>query len=315
METSLPKRIFQYEIHDLIGCGQNGEVYKGADPTSGSEVVVKLLHPEVTADNGFRHRCRKLLNTARGLDHPNLAVLHDIIEHDNRIVLVSEFVQGESLEQMFAGTPVAVASFLDKAVQMAQGLEHLHHAELVHGNLHPSNILVTPDGQIKLTDFCLPRRLTDSQSELGGFRPGTVAFASPEEVRHEQPLPSSDLFSLGAVYYLMLSGRPPFPGQSVTDLSRQILTRRPDYAAISGRRVPGEIILLLRRMMSAKDDERCAESSELLVTLEAISGFQRDSKEHRGSHARTQSHRFYLLLSLLAILMVLLWSVIAKNHP
>lgn len=313
METILPKRIFQYEILDLIGHGLNGEVYKGVDSTSGSVVVVKLLLAEVSDDDDFRWRCRKQLNTARGLDHPNLATLYDIIEHDGRIVLVSEFVEGRSLEQMLEAKPVAVSDFLGQALQMAHGLEYLHQAELVHGNLTPSNVLITPDGRIKLTDFCLPRRLIDSQPELGGFRPGTAAFASPEEVRHEPPLPASDLFSLGAIYYRMLSGRPPFPGQSVTDLTRQILTHRPDFAPLIRRQVPGEVVLLLRRLLSARDDERCVESSELLVTLETIAEYQRESNEHKPTHTGTQSHRVYLLVSLLAVLLVVLWSLIAKN--
>jgi serine/threonine protein kinase len=312
METILPKRIFQYEILDLIGRGRNGEVYKGADSTSGSTVVVKLLEAEVSNDADFRWRCHKQLNAARGLDHPNLATLYDIIEHDGRIVLVSEFVEGKSLEQLFEVEPVAVSSFLDKALQMAQGLEHLHRAELVHGNLRPSNVLVTPDGQVKLTDFCLPRRLIDSQPELGGFRPGMVAFASPEEVRHEQPRPASDLFSLGAVYYRMLSGRPPFPGQSVTDLTRQILNHRPDFVPLIRLHVPGEVVLLLRRLLAVKDDERCVESSELLVTLEAIAEYQRESKEHEFTHSGFHSHRPYLLVSLLAALLVLVWSLVAR---
>lgn len=313
METSLPQRIFQYEILDLIGRGLNGEVYKGADSTTGLVVVVKLLDAEVSDDADFRRRCRKQLNSACGLDHPNLATLYDIIEHDGRIVLVSEFVDGQSLEQILEVKPPAVSDFPGLALQMAQGLKHLHQAELVHGNLTPSNVLVTPDGRVKLTDFCLPRRLIDSQPELGGFRPGTAAYSSPEEARHEPPLPASDLFSLGAIYYRMLSDRPPFPGQSVTDLTRQILTHRPDFAPLIRRQVPGEIVLLLRRLLSARDDERCVESSELLVTLEAIAEYQRESREHKPTHTGTQSHRVYLLVSLLAVLLVVLWSLVAKN--
>lgn len=313
METSLPKRIFQYEILELIGRGQNGEVYKGADANRGSEVVVKLLNPEVTRDEDFIRRCRKLLNRACGLDHPNLATLHDIIEHDGRIVLVSEYVEGKSLEQLFEDETITISSFLDMALQMAQGLEHLHQAELVHGNLCPSNVLITADGQVKLTDFCLPRRLIDSQLELGGFRPGSVAFASPEEARREQPLPASDLFSLGGIYYRMLTGQPPFPAQGVTDLTRQILTHRPDLARLRGRQVPGEILLLLRRLLTAKDDERCVESSELLVTLEAIAEYQRESNGRKPISTGSESQRIYLLISLLAVLLVLVWSLVAKG--
>lgn len=313
METTLPKRIFQYEIHDLIGRGPNGEVYKAVDPTNGSTVVVKLLLADVSDDDDFRRRCRKQLNAARGLEHPNLATLHDIMEQDGRIVLVSEFVEGKSLEQMLKVEPVAVSHFLDQAIQIARGLEHLHRAELVHGNLHPSNILVSPNGRVKLTDFCLPRRLAEGIPELGGFRPGTVAYASPEEARHEQPLPASDLFSLGVIYYQMLSGRLPFPGQSVTDLTRQILNHRPEFAPLIRRNVPGETVLLLRRLLAVKDDERCVESLELLVTLEAIVEYQNESKEHEPTRTGTQAHRLYLLVSLLAVLLVLLWSFIAKN--
>lgn len=313
METTLPKRIFQYEILDLIGHGPNGEVYKGVDSTNGKVVVVKLLAAEVSSDEEFRRRCRRQLSAARDLDHPNLATLFDVIENDGRIVLVSEFVEGKSLGQKLEAGPMAVSGFVDKALQMAQGLEHLHKAELVHGNLHPSNILVTPDGRVKLTDYCLPRRLTEDQNELDGFRPGTVAYASPEEARREPPLPASDLFSLGAIYYRMLSGQLPFPGQSVNDLTRQILTRRPDFGPLTRRHVPGEIVLLLRRMLTAKDDDRCLESSELLVTLEAIVGYQKESKDHEPTRTGTEARRVYLLISLLAVLLVLVWSLVAKN--
>ena len=93
MEATLPKRIFQYDILELIGHGPNGDVFKGVDSTSGLTVVVKLLIAEVSNDIEFRHRSHKQLKTARGLKHTNLATLYDIIEHDGQIILVSELVE------------------------------------------------------------------------------------------------------------------------------------------------------------------------------------------------------------------------------
>ena len=313
METTLPKRIFQYEILDLIGRGPNGEVFKGTDSTSGSIVVVKRLFAEVSDDIDFRRRCHKQLKKARGLKHPNLATLYDIMEQDGRIVLVSEFVEGKSLEQILEVEPFEVSNYLNTALQMARGLQHLHEAELLHGNLHPSNILVTPYGRVKLTDFCLPRRLGEGQPELGGFRSSTVAYASPEEAQHEQLLPASDLFSIGAIYYRMLSSQLPFPAQSVIEITRQIINHRPEFAPLIIHHLPGEIVLLLRRLLSVKDDERCIESSELLVTLEAIVEFQQESREHNSSQKGPQVHRVYLLVSLITVLLVLIWSIVAKN--
>ncbi|MCK4460821.1 MAG: serine/threonine protein kinase [candidate division Zixibacteria bacterium] len=312
MEICLPKRIYQYEILDLVGQGKNGALCKGRDSASGSTVAVKLLHPHVSADAEFQSRCLPQLKAARGLSHPGIATLYDVIEHEDQVLLVSEFIDGVSLDSTLQSGPMSLQDFLNIADQMARGLDHLHTNGLIHGDIQPSNIMITSNGRVKLTDFGLPRRLADSNLTLRGFRPGTAVYASPEEAQEEQPTNASDLFSLGIVFYEMLGGKPPFPGESVEELLRQIFNYRPDFVLISRYHVPGEIVLLLKRLLSVKTDERCTEVSELLATLEAEHTLQRELSERDETGLKPQSVHLYLLISLLAVLMVLMWSIIAE---
>ena len=312
MEISPPKRIYQYEILDVVGQGKNGALCKGRDSATGSTVAVKLLHPHVSADAEFQTRCLSQLKAACGLSHPGIATLYDVIEHEDQIVLVSEFIDGASPDSTLQSGPMPLQDFLKIADQVTRGLDHLHTNGLIHGNIQPSNIMITSDRRVKLTDYGLPRRLTDSNLAVRGFRPGTAVYTSPEEAQEEPPTSASDLFSLGIVFYEMLAGKPPFPGESVEELLRQIFNYRPDFALVSRYHVPGEIILLLKRMLSAKTDERCTDVSELRATLEAEHTLQRELSERRETGPKPQSNRIYLLLSLLAVLMVLLWSIIAE---
>jgi len=312
MEISPPKRIYQYDILDLVGRGKNGAVCKGRDSARGSMVAVKLFRPEVSADSAFLQRCLPLLKAARGLRHPNLACLYDVYEHEDQILVVSEFVDGITLDEKLRSGPVTSREFLELADQAARGLSYLHANGIVHGNIQPSNLMITPDGTVKLTDLGLPRRLADSRTEVDGFRPGTARYASPEEANLTNPTSASDLFSLGIVFYEMLTGQPPFPGESVEELKRRILTYRPDFGLISRHQAPGEIVLMLKRLLSAKSEERCTEAAELLATLEAATALQRELTGRDEGGSGRQSSRVYLLLSLLTVLMVLLWSILAE---
>ena len=135
MEISPPKRIYQYEILDVVGQGKNGTLCKGRDSASGSTVAVKLLHPHVSADAEFQSRCLSQLKAARGLSHPGIATLYDVIEHEDQIVLVSEFIDGASLDRTLQSGPMPLQDFLKIANQVTRGLDHLHTRELVHGNI------------------------------------------------------------------------------------------------------------------------------------------------------------------------------------
>ncbi len=311
METKMPQRIFQYEIHDYIGNGKNGEVYRGLDSTSGRQVVVKLLRPEIGADTAFKTDNRKRLDCARNREHPNIATLLEIIEHDNRIVLVSEFVAGRSFQAVLESGPMQVANFTPWVCQIAAGLKFLHDAEIIHGNIKPSNIIVSDNGTVKLTDFCLPRIPESNETDLVTYKRELIEFASPEEVCCGPLQPASDLFSLGSVLYKMLTGQPPFPGQNAAEVSRQILNFKPDFGLLTRQQVPGEIKLLLKRLLSAQPKEqRCTDCEELIATLEAISHLEKQSIENEiGGYS--PSYRLYLLLPVLVVLLVLLWSYLA----
>src|SRR5437667_152530 len=229
-----------YEIVGPIGAGGMGEVYRARDTRLGRDVAVKVLPSSYSDDKERLQRFEQEACAASALNHPNILIVHDIGTHDGSPYVVSELLEGETLRQRIAGTALAQRRAIDYALQIAHGLAAAHDKGIVHRDLKPENLFVTRDGRIKILDFGLAK-LTgvagsgQSQTDIPtrrvdtdpGVVMGTVGYMSPEQVRGRPADHRSDIFSLGAILYEMLSGRRAFHGESAADTMSAILQEDP----------------------------------------------------------------------------------------
>jgi serine/threonine protein kinase len=190
-----------------------GVVYEAVDTKLDRPVALKFLLPESTRDPEAKARFIHEAKAASALDHPNVCTIHEIGETDDgRLFLAMARYAGETLKQKIARGPLPLDEALDIARQIAEGLAEAHKKEIVHRDLKPANIFVTDSGLVKILDFGLAKLAGQTKVTRTGTTLGTVAYMSPEQARGQETDARTDLWSLGAVLYEMVVGRPAVPG-------------------------------------------------------------------------------------------------------
>ena len=195
-------RLGPYEISDLIGAGGMGEVYRARDTRLGREVAIKVLQEAVAGDVDQRRRFEREARAAAALNHPNIATVYEIGDHEGTQFISMELVEGKTLKERLKDGPLSVKETLELATQIAAGLAKAHAAGIVHRDLKPGNLMVTSDGLLKVLDFGLAKRTpaaSDAGSEITreGSVLGTAAYMSPEQAAGRPLDHRSDQFSFG----------------------------------------------------------------------------------------------------------------------
>ncbi|MER5184835.1 serine/threonine-protein kinase [Streptomyces sp. NPDC002896] len=219
----------RYELHDPIGRGAMGEVWRAFDESLGRPVAVKLLLPQ-DADPTAASRFRLEAQTAGRLNHPHLVGVFDFGEYEDRLFLVMELVGGDSLARHLASTgPMPAGQVARIAAQAAAGLAAAHQQGIVHRDIKPANLLLDADGTVKIGDFGIARFLDDPAAALTttGQIVGTSLYLAPERALGQPADPACDVYSLGCVLYQLLTGRPPFRSDTAVAILHQHLDASP----------------------------------------------------------------------------------------
>ena len=263
-----------YELLDEIGAGGFGRVYRARDLGLEREVAIKVLHPSLTADLGVVERFRREAQLAARLRHPNIVSIYDIGGRAGLQWYTMELIPGASLGQIIAAHgPLPVDRAVRLLDQALSALEQAHALGLVHRDLKPENMLLEPDGRLRITDFGLALALR-GDGRYGGAtsRSGTPQFASPEQLLGEKVTPRADLYSLSAVGYFALLGRPPFEGPTTEAiLAKQTTDTLPDLHA-ERPAVERELALVLRRAVSSRPQERYSTATAFREALHDATG-------------------------------------------
>src|SRR5213596_3408845 len=267
-----------YELLDEIGSGGFGRVYRVRDLGLEREVAIKVLHPSLTADPGVTERFRREAQLAASLRHPNIVGIHDIRGRAGLQWYTMELVPGSNLAQLVQTQgPLAVEQTSRLLDQALAALEHAHAQGLVHRDLKPENMLIEPDGRLRITDFGLALAL-HGHGRFGGAtsRSGTPQFAAPEQLLGEKVDQRADLYSLGAVAYFALLGRPPFAGKTPEQiLAKQTTDDVPSLTA-ERRDVPRELEDVLKRALRSDPAERFHSAGAFHAAVRgALGGFLR----------------------------------------
>ena len=267
-----------YRIEAEIGAGGMGVVYRALDPRLGRAVALKLL-PHTT-DPERLARFEREARILAALHHPNIAGIHSFEEADGARFITMELAAGEPLADRLARGPLPLAEALDVCRQIALALEAAHEAGVVHRDLKPGNVLVAPDGQVKVLDFGLARIDEANASDSGmsvhtvaatraGVILGTAAYMSPEQARGRPLDRRTDIWSFGCVLYECLTGRQAFAGETISDSIAKILEREPDMGAIPPS-TPEPVVTLVARCLEKDPKERLRDIGEARVTLEKV---------------------------------------------
>src|SRR5437773_6519515 len=265
-----------YELLEEIGAGGFGRVYRARDLGLEREVAIKVLHPSLTADLGVVERFRREAQLAAKLRHPNVVSIYDIMGRAGLQWYTMELVPGANLAQLVQRQgPLSVERTVRLLEEALSALEQAHAQGLVHRDLKPENMLIEPDGRLRITDFGLALALRGDRFGGATSRSGTPQFAAPEQLLGERVDPRTDLYSLGAVAYFALLGRPPFEGATPEAiLARQTTDDLPLLHASRGE-VPRELEEVLRKAMRGEPAGRYASAQEFRRAVLKAQGFLR----------------------------------------
>jgi len=267
-----------YELLEEIGAGGFGRVYRARDLALERDVAIKVLHPALTADPGVVERFRREAQLAARLRHPNIVSIYDIMARAGLTWYAMEFVPGSSLAQVIQRHGTFSLDQTERLLNEAlSALEHAHGLGLVHRDIKPENMLIEPDGRLRITDFGLALALRGG-ARFGGAtsRSGTPQFAAPEQLLGERVDQRADLYSLAAVAYFALLGRPPFSGKTPEQiLARQTTDDVPSLAP-ERRDVPRELEDALKRALRSDPSERFHSAGAFQAAVRgAFGGFLR----------------------------------------
>lgn len=262
-------RIDIFELIEVIGAGGMGTVFRAIDTKLERQIALKILPPEQSGDNDVVQRFYQEARAAARLDHENIARVYTI-DHDGKYHYIAfEFIEGDTLrKRVEEHGPLPIAEAVNYTLQIAHALVHAADRGVVHRDVKPSNIIVTPQGRVKLVDMGLARRFErhrDDGLTQSGMTLGTFDYISPEQARDPRDVDArSDLYSLGCTLFHMLTGRPPFPeGTVLQKLLQHQEEPPPDVRALNAT-VPDDLAAILVTLM-AKDRERRYQTPEQLV--------------------------------------------------
>ena len=261
-----------------------GVVYLAEDIKLGRKVAIKILSEEYTTNKDRLHRFEQEASAASNLNHPNILTIHEVGTDDGRHYIATEFIDGVTLRRKAAASQLDIPEVLDIAIQVASALEEAHSAGIVHRDIKPDNIMVRRNGYVKVLDFGLAK-LTEKvdrtpldaeastrvmvQTEAGVVL-GTSHYMSPEQARGKPVDARSDIWSLGVVIYELVAGRPPFEGETSTDVLVAITQKEPPPLARFAPNVPAELDWIVMKALRKDRDERYQTVKELLTDLRRL---------------------------------------------
>jgi serine/threonine protein kinase/Tol biopolymer transport system component len=263
--------VSHYRILERLGGGGMGVVYRALDLKLDRPVALKFLSAQRGAAEEHKRRFLREARAASVLDHPNICTVYEIDETpDGALFIAMALCEGETLRDRIARGPLPIAEAVAIAGQVAAGLARAHARGIVHRDVKPANVMVTPGGVVKLVDFGIAKLADQSRLTRAGSAVGTAGYMSPEQLHGEPADPRSDVWSLGVVIYEMVTGRSPFDSESENEMVRAILKRAPPPMSSLRPGVPAPLEGLVERTLAKRPEERTPSMEELGADLRQV---------------------------------------------
>src|SRR5438094_8577692 len=282
-DSLVGQTIGHYKISEPIGTGGMGEVYLATDVIAGRKAALKLLPCRVTGDTGRLNRFQHEAHAVVALNHPNILTVYEIGEDHSIHYIASELIEGETLRERLQRGPMHLSEALDVAIQVASALTAAHRAGIVHRDIKTENIMLRPDGYVKVLDFGiaklaeqeLPTTMSRDEAlllvetNLGSIL-GTVRYMSPEQACGAHVDAGTDIWSLGVVLYEMVTGQTPFTGDTSAEVMSSILKKEPPPLTSYLAHVPAELQQIISKTLRKNREERYRSAHELLEALKDL---------------------------------------------
>lgn len=286
MSDPVNKQIGDYQVLKVLGAGGMGRVYQVKNVITDRVEAMKVLLPDLEGHEGVAARFLREIKVLAALHHPNIAGLHTALTIDNQLVMIMEYVEGDSLSHRVNKGPIPVPDTLDYLDQVLSALSYAHQQHVIHRDIKPANMMLTPDGTVKLMDFGIART-EDEPSKLTapGSTLGSMNYMSPEQVKGEKTDERSDLYSLGISLYEMVTGEKPFQGDSNFSIMAAHINQAPTPPVELHPGLPAAVNELILTSIAKAPEQRFQTADEFRAAIQsARQAMQDDRTVVQGSH-------------------------------
>ena len=279
-----PDRIGPWVINRKIGAGGMGNVYHGTHETSGEVAAVKVLPASMAREEGFLHRFSREIDALRKVTSPNIVQIFDDGQTDDGSLYFSmEFVDGETLTKLISRRRrLPWTEVIEISIQIATALKAAHNTGIIHRDLKPSNLMITEEGEVKLADFGVAHVFASTRLTRTGGIVGTAEYMSPEQARGQRATKLSDLYSLGAVMYVMLTGKPPFSGNTAADIMHKHQFGQFDKPSHYAPDLPRQLEEFVCKLLEKRAERRIPDAlvvSRQLTNIRNLIQYEQEQKE------------------------------------
>lgn len=276
----------RYKIISKIGVGGMADVFKGEDTLLGRPVAVKILHSNFAGDDDFVARFKREAQAAGKLSHPNIVSMYDVGFDQGYHYIVMEYIEGETLKEYITRHErISIDNAVKFTIAIAEGLEHAHAMEIVHCDIKPHNVLITKQGRIKVTDFGIARAMNAGTTMMyTNSIMGSAHYLSPEQASGKPVNGSTDIYSLGAVLYEMLTGRVPYEGETPISVALKHVRERLIPPTRYNPSIPTLLEAAVIKALAKRPEDRFSNITEMIAALRMSQGFVNSNSGRRAPH-------------------------------
>ena len=270
MAVAGPNKIGKYDVEERVGEGAMGVVYRALDPVLKRRVAIKVMSDAFAQNTDLRERFLREAQAAGSLQHPNVITIYDFGDVEGHPYIAMEFVEGQDLAELIAHqVPLSVVDKLDLAIGVLQGLAYAHKRGIVHRDIKPANIRVDDEGKARIMDFGVAH-LASSNMTRSGVMLGTPSYMAPEQIVGGKVGPQTDIFSVGAVLYELLTGVRPFHGDTLQAVMYQVLSGNPAPLSTNAPALPARLNEVVMRALAKEAENRYPSALDMANDLIAV---------------------------------------------
>ena len=269
-EFTVGQSVGDYEVLSILGLGGMGKVYKVRNVISDRAEAMKVLLPDLNSHQSLADRFLREIRLLASLNHPNIAALRTALTYENQLVMIMEFVDGETLANRIARAPISTAEAVNYSEQILSALSYAHKHNIIHRDIKPANMMLTPQGMVKLMDFGIARSGTDGSLTSTGTTLGSLNYMPPEQVRGEAADARSDIYSFGISLYELLTGKLPFQGDSQYSLMTAQLNQQPPSPISLRADVPPALNEIILMAMAKEPADRFQSADAFCNALKSV---------------------------------------------
>jgi len=267
MALNVGEQIGDYEVIELLGAGGMGSVYRVRNKITHREEAMKVLLPDLRLAPDLADRFAREIRIHASLDHPNIAALRTALDIDNQLLMVMELVEGITLELRLRQSPIDLFQGVGWMGETLTALAYAHRRGIMHCDVKPGNIIITTANRAKLMDFGIARSLSDPRLTYTGVTMGSKHYIAPELIQGGVPDPRSDIYSVGATLYEVVTGQKPFEGKTDYFIMRAHIEYQPPSPETINRNVPSGLATAIMRALAKAPEDRFQTADEFLLAL------------------------------------------------